>query len=1006
MLSLDTTHTPEFLGLSKPGGLWEQAGGVEEAGEGLVLGMIDGGFTPESGSFAPLAEPAPVPPGWAGTCQTGDADDLGGGLIGDGVTQGTQEAAIDCDGDVFNNKVIGARYFVAGFGSPDPDEFLSPRDVGGHGSNTSSIAGGNYGVAITVGGAELGKISGMAPRARISTYKVCWQTPDGGSCASADTTAAINQAVADGVDVINYSISGSTSSAVTPQATAFRAAAAAGIFVSVSAGNSGTSGLSTVAHNYPWVTTVAASTQDREFLADAVTGDGDHYTGTSISTGVEETAAVYARNAAAKDADPDDAELCFPGTLDPKIVTGAIVVCLRGTNARVQKSEVVADAGGVGMVLANDPANGDSTNTERHSVPTVHLGYDDGQAVIDYVGRDTIDPDATLSLTAYNEVLGEDVTAPSMAAFSSRGPANEADGDILKPDVTAPGVDILGSLAPYAPSAGEMYGFQSGTSQASPHIAGIGLLIKYLHPDWTPMAIKSAIVTGAYRTNNQGDPIDRLGEDATPFEYGGGHVEPQVASATPLVYESTEEQWVDWLCAVGDLPPDNPDCAGPEPDPSDLNLPSIAVNDVAGVREIVRTVTNVTSAEVTATATYEQPDGFTISASPAQITVPAGGTATYTVRIQMSGAPADSWRFGAVTWQAGGVDVRTPVVVKGTEPPPFSWQQMDTGSSGSFRGLDAVDANTAWVGSDSGEVLLTTDGGATFTNVTPEGAEPDLLFRDIEAQGGGRAMALAVGPGEDSRIYRTNDFGTTWKEVFRNPDPDAFYDCMAMFNRKHGVLMGDPVDGKFQIQVTSDGGRTWVATPADGMPDALDGEFAFAASGTCINTNVRNAWFGTGGSTEARVFRTADYGQTWQVSSTPIRSTESGGIFSIDFRTNRLGVAIGGDFADPDHAVDALARSTDGGVTWQLVDESKAPGGYRSGSAWWSDHRGDQKVQIDDLQKTIFAVGPTGSDVSQNRGKSWQMFDTSAIHSVECVKRSLVCWSSGPGGWVAKLAVG
>ena len=239
MFTLDTTHTPEFLEISEPGGLWEQAGGPEEAGEGLVIGIVDGGVSPDSGSFAPLEEPAPIPDGWLGTCDAGDAADLGGGTIGDEETQGTQEAAIVCDGDVINNKVIGARYYVDGFGDPDPDEFLSPRDVGGHGSHTSSTSAGNYDIPITVAGAELGNISGMAPRARVATYKACWQTPTGGSCASSDTTMAIEQAVADGVDAINYSIGGSLDSANTPQATAFRAAAAAGIFVAASAGNSG-----------------------------------------------------------------------------------------------------------------------------------------------------------------------------------------------------------------------------------------------------------------------------------------------------------------------------------------------------------------------------------------------------------------------------------------------------------------------------------------------------------------------------------------------------------------------------------------------------------------------------------------------------------------------------------------------------------------------------------------------------------------------------------------------
>ena len=1002
MLRLDTEHSPEFLGISEPGGLWDQSGGPEEAGEGIVVGIIDTGFTPESGSFAPLAEPAPVPPGWEGTCQVGDEDDLGGGPIGDGETTGTQEAALDCDGDVYNNKVIGARYFVAGFGTPDPDEFLSPRDAGGHGSHTGSTSGGNFDVAITVGGAALGSINGMAPRARIAAYKVCWQTPAGGSCASADTTGAIDRAVADGVDVINYSISGSTSSAVTPQATAFRNAAAAGIFVAVSAGNSGVSGPSTVAHNYPWVTTVAASTQDREFRADAIMGNGDSYTGTSISTGVPETSAVYGGAIPDAGAPVDEARLCLPDSLDPDQVDGKIVVCERGVTARINKAQVVAALGGVGVVLANDVGNGTSTNTEYHVIPTVHVSFAKGQEIIDYVGRTDVEPDATIELTEYVKVVGTEITAPSMAAFSSLGPAQTAAGDILKPDITAPGVDILASLAPYATSQDQAYGFSSGTSMSSPHIAGIGALLAYLHPEWSPMAIKSAIMTGAYQENNQGDPIERLGVVADGFNYGAGHVDPQAASATPLVYETDEADWLAWLCGAGQLPPDNPLCAGGSIDPSDLNLASIAVNDVAGVRLIQRTVKNVSDATVTATVSFQNPDGFELSVKPAQIVVPAGGTAKYTLRIERTGAPLSQWRHGALTWDAGDIQMRSPVAVRAVSAETLEWELLDSGSTAGFRGLDAVSAEIAWASSDDGEVLRTVNGGVTFEDVSPpEGAEDELLFRDVEARNADEALVLAVGTGEASRVYRTVDGGETWDETFRGDDPAAFFDCMAMFDRRHGIVLGDPVDGKFQVLITSNAGRTWTYAPESGMPDALDGEFAFAASGTCATATGKKAFFGTGGGAEARVFRSLDFGLTWDVSSTPILSTESGGIFSLDFRTNKLGIAIGGDFALPEEATDALARSTDGGVTWELVDEAVAPTGYRSGLAWYADRRGDERAVPDPEQTVVIAVGPTGSDVSRDRGRTWEQFDDGAFNSIECALDH--CWAVGPSGRIARL---
>lgn len=334
----------------------------------------------------------------------------------------------------------------------------------------------------------------------------------------------------------------------------------------------------------------------------------------------------------------------------------------------------------------------------------------------------------------------------------------------------------------------------------------------------------------------------------------------------------------------------------------------------------------------------------------------------------------------------------------------FGWQMLDTGSTGSFRGLDAVSADVAWASSDSGEVLRTVDGGETFVNVAPpEGEEDGLLFRDVEARSADEALVLAVGVGEASRIYRTTDGGASWKETFRAENPASFFNCMAKFDGRHGLVMGDPVDGKFQILITSDRGKTWTYAPESGMPDALEGEFGFAASGTCLTATGKKAFFGTGGGAEARVFRTLDFGQTWAVSSTPMQSTEAGGIFSLDFRTNRLGIAIGGDFTTPEEAIDALARSTDGGVTWQLVDESVAPGGYRSGLAWYADQRGDERSFIEPDQRVVVAVGPSGSDVSLNRGKTWQQFDGGSFHSVECVEGTTSCWASGPTGRIAVL---
>ena len=300
------------------------------------------------------------------------------------------------------------------------------------------------------------------------------------------------------------------------------------------------------------------------------------------------------------------------------------------------------------------------------------------------------------------------------------------------------------------------------------------------------------------------------------------------------------------------------------------------------------------------------------------------------------------------------------------EEPELEWRLTPTGSAAQLRGLDAVNHRVAWASGSEGTVLRTLNSGREWDSVGPPGTAA-LEFRDIEAFGRRRALILSIGTGDDSRIYRTDDGGATWRLVFRNQEPDAFYDCMAFFNRRNGLALSDPVDGKFQIVETHDGGRSWDLVSAGGMPAALPGEFAFAASGTCLVAGPgRNARFATGGASEARVFHSRNGGRTWSVATTPVRSTAAGGIFSLAFRNAQRGLAIGGDFTTPDEAVDALALTDDGGKTWRLVEEG-APDGYRSGSAW-----------VPGLPRTAIGVGPTGSDVTTDGGKTWTLFDDAA----------------------------
>ena len=315
------------------------------------------------------------------------------------------------------------------------------------------------------------------------------------------------------------------------------------------------------------------------------------------------------------------------------------------------------------------------------------------------------------------------------------------------------------------------------------------------------------------------------------------------------------------------------------------------------------------------------------------------------------------------------------------------WVPVPTGSEQQYRGLDAVDKRVAWVGGSAGEVLRTTDGGATWQDVSPPDTE-GLLFRDVEAQSARRASVMSIGEGDASRIYTTFDGGRHWRLAFRNDDPAAFYDCMDFFaGGRRGLALSDPVGGKFRIAATDDWGLSWHVLPDAGMPPAVPGEFAFAASGTCLVTSgFRDAWFGSGGGA-SRVFHSRDGGSSWTVTAAPIPAAPAGGVFSLAFRGLREGVMVGGDFMAEANGVDASGFTHDG-ATWESGGDLS---GYRSGVDWVSFARA-----------TLIAVGPNGSDVSYDGGRSWTAFDTAAYDAVDCVPGT--CWASGPAGAVAVLA--
>ncbi|MDX3453920.1 S8 family peptidase [Streptomyces sp. ME02-8801-2C] len=628
--SLPVPDTAKFLGLKDPGGLYSKVpGGQANAGRGLIIGVIDTGIAPDNPSLAALPEPRPdaevIAKKWKGSCDPG-AD---------------QAHQVTC-----NNKVIGAQYFNKGLADPIDSDWASPRDSDAHGTHTATTAAGNIDVPATVPDTGIsGRISGLAPAARIAAYKACWH--DG--CWSVDLVAAYDKAVADGVDVINYSIGGGNGERTNiPEYTAMFNAAKAGVFVSTSAGNSGPG---TVSNNVPWVTTTAASSHDLDYRTTITLGDGTSYTGTGTSgSAVPSAPLVDAAKAALAGADPANAELCKADSLDPAKIKGAIVLCKRGDNARVDKSAQVKVAGGAGMVLYNANTT-DETDADGHSVPSVHLDNASGLAVKAYADSAS---GATADLGAAKGVHQE---APEVTGFSSGGPDLTSGGDQLKPDITAPGLNIVAGTTPGGGDGafkGEQ-GLMSGTSMSSPHVAGLALLLRQAHPDWSPMEIKSALMTTATTKDEAGEAIRRAGSDgpATPLDYGSGHVVPNTADNPGLVYDSNSADWTSYMCALGDKPvtADGSDvCAtAREIDASDLNTPNISVGDLTGRQTVTRTVTNVTATTGVYTAKLQTPHGYKAEVTPKRLVVPAGGSATYKVTFTRTDAAFGDWVYGSVT---------------------------------------------------------------------------------------------------------------------------------------------------------------------------------------------------------------------------------------------------------------------------------------------------------------------------------------------------------------------
>lgn len=639
----DTWNTPDFLGLTGKKGVWKQVGGESKAGDGVVVGVIDSGIWPESKSFrgAPLTAD---PQGRWSTKISGAVTSMrkSDGNLFRGLCQAGEEFEVsDC-----NSKLISSRYFVEGYGEARTieEDYISPRDGNGHGSHTASTSAGARVADVTTEGVDFGSVSGIAPAAKISVYKALWATSDGrASGTTSDLVAAIEQAVTDGVDVLNYSISGPTDTVLEAAEIAFEGAAEAGVFVAASAGNSGP-GASTVAHNSPWVTTVAAGTHT-SFENTVVLGNGQKIVGASISkTPLPDTKLVDAAAVGNGSASASDTALCAPDSLDPAKAAGATVVCQRGVYDRVAKSAEVHRAGGVGVVLAN--VSEGSLDADFHEVPTIHISDADAPKVYDYLDSAG---DAATARFELGNLSGTVTPVPQIAGFSSRGPAASDDSDLLKPDISAPGVSVLAAVAPPS-NHGRDYDLYSGTSMSAPHIAGLAALIQGVHPRWEPMKIKSAMMTTATDLKTaDGSRSDDL------FAQGAGHVNPRSFLDPGLFVLSDWEQWYGYITGLG------LDTGVPAIEPNAVNLPSLAEGHVMTSVTLARTFT--AARKGTWRVRVDVP-GFKATASRSSVSALRAGQSTKVdFTFERTNAPLSQWAFGHVTL-TGPTTVRLPVALR------------------------------------------------------------------------------------------------------------------------------------------------------------------------------------------------------------------------------------------------------------------------------------------------------------------------------------------------------
>ncbi|CAN1307514.1 Subtilisin-like protease SBT5.4 [Linum perenne] len=646
---LHTTRSWDYMllennGAGHPGELWKAANFGE-----------DTGVWPESKSFDDKGY-GPVPSKWKGICQN------------------NTKAGVPC-----NRKLIGARYFSKGYtraGGKPEESFESARDSEGHGSHTLSTAAGNFVPQVKILNFTVGTAKGGSPKARVAAYKVCWPPIDGSGCFDSDILAAFDAAINDGVDVISVSLGGDPADYFEDSvAIGSFHAVRKGIDVACSAGNSGPA-LGTVSNIAPWITTVAASTLDRKLDAYAQLHNGLRIQGVTLSgSSSNKTYPLrLASQVRAANVTILDALLCKANTLDRKKARGKIVVCLRGENGRLEKGSEAASAGAAGMIFCNDKTSGEDVVADPHFLPAVHISYKDSLAVYHYINS-TQHPEAYIS--PVNTKLNVQPT-PVMASFSSAGPSSIAP-QIIKPDITAPGVNIIAAYTEAKQTGIDAdprkfpYNILSGTSMSCPHVAGVTALLRTLYPSWSPAAIRSAIMTTARTRDDTRNPIkDSSNERATPFNYGSGHIRPNQAMNPGLVYDLSEVDYLNFLCARGYnqtlLSLFAPHECSNKHAIVDLNYPSIAVPRLPmkeGSVTVTRKVKNVGNKAARYAVSVKQPVGVSISVKPAVLKFDkVGEEKAFEVKLEAkSGGKINEYVFGGITWSDGVHHVRSPVAV-------------------------------------------------------------------------------------------------------------------------------------------------------------------------------------------------------------------------------------------------------------------------------------------------------------------------------------------------------